>query len=73
MFERLKINIIIYIMCLKTTYNIYAFITTIFSICCNKPKENYTKKQDKSNDIESGFRVHKPPYLRYQVYGDEHV
>ena len=64
-------------MCLKMTYNIYTFITNIFSIYCNKPKENHTKEQDKNNDAvnKNGFRgmVRKHPYLRYQVYGDEHV
>ena len=64
-------------MCFKTTCNIYSFISTIFSICNNKPKEDHTKEHNKSNNtiIKNRFRwrTREHPYLRYQVYGDEHV
>ena len=69
-------------MCFKTTCNIYSFISTIFSICNNKPKENQTKENHmkehkKSNNTvnKNGFggRVREHPYLRYQVYGEDRV
>ena len=64
-------------MCFKTTYNIYSFISTIFSICNNKPKENHMKEHKKSNNTvnKNGFggRAREHPYLRYQVYGDDRV
>ena len=46
-------------MCFKTTYSIYSFISTIFSICNNKPKENQTKENHMKEHKKSNNTVNK--------------
>ena len=46
-------------MCFKTTYNIYSFISIIFSKCNNKPKENQTKENHMKEHKKSNNTVNK--------------